>query len=63
MCLGKIIVVSNDINGQNTILSAVALDGLVIIMDLGVHEFEVMLKVKFSCGHYQVNIKTLTFFV
>lgn len=31
-------------------------------MGLGVHEYEVILKVKFSCGHYQVNIKTITFF-
>lgn len=31
------VVVSNDINGENTTLSAVAFAGLIIEMDLGVH--------------------------
>lgn len=51
MCLGRMIVISKNINGKNTKLSTVALVGLIIEMDLGAHEYEVMLKVKFSCGH------------
>lgn len=45
------IVLSNDINGENTTLRAVALVGLIIEMDLGAHEYEVMLNVKFFCGY------------
>lgn len=48
--LERRIVVCKDINGENTKLSTVALVGLIIEMDLGAHEYEVMLKVKFSCG-------------
>lgn len=51
MCLGRMIVVSKDINSENTKLSTVALVGSIIEMDLGAHEYEVVLKVKFSCGH------------
>lgn len=58
MCLGRMIVVSNDINGENSALSAVTLAGLIIEMDLGVHEYEVMLKVKLFCGYWQVKMKT-----
>lgn len=51
VCLGRMTVVSKDIKGENTKLSTVALVGLIIEMDLGAHEYKVMLKVKFSCGH------------